>query len=83
LSELDGLIFKIGPESGKLLPLKGGEVVERFPVDHLEAVSVRLLDKPPEGILGLDHVAFVEITETFLKLNPLLALLVEAAAKRG
>jgi hypothetical protein len=31
-------------------------VVERFPVDHLEAVSVLLLDEPSEGVLGLDLV---------------------------
>jgi hypothetical protein len=52
-------------------------------VEHLEAVSVRLLDEPPEGVLGLDFVALAEIKETFLKLNPLLALLVEATGKRG
>jgi hypothetical protein len=43
---------------------------------------VRLLDEPSEGFLGLDLVALAKFKDTFLKLNPLLALLVEAAGKR-
>ena len=67
----------------QLLPPEDSDSVKVLPHQDLETLSVRLLDEPPEGILGLDLVALAEIKDTFLKLNPLLALLVEVAGKRG
>ena len=51
-------------------------------MNHLKAVSVRFLDEPREGVLNLDLVALAKNKERFMKLNPLHALLVEAAGKR-
>jgi hypothetical protein len=81
LLELQGLVLPTATDLSQLLPLEDSDSVKVLPHQDLETLSVRLLDEPSEGILGLDLVALAEIKETFLKLNPLLALLVEAAGK--
>jgi hypothetical protein len=51
-------------EGIKLLPREDSDYFKVLPHQDLETLSVRLLDEPSEGVLGLDLVALAEIKET-------------------